>query len=154
MKGTKLLSMLMDDIYNLKTMKKEFLQRGARLLTLDLDFLWQNHNWISTQDIDLRANVYLLACGQSGMVRAETPLQCCSGSKALESLLVDGLTIKSKTSAIQIGPAIKSETKTIVMQNMKILTCKRGISIQLHDTGNLHDVWWAQIHLYCFTNFP
>ena len=66
---------------------------------------------------------------------------CCPDSKALESLLVDGVKLKSKTAAIQIGPNVKADAKTIVVQNAEILSCKRGISLQLQDSGNIKDVW-------------
>ena len=64
-----------------------------------------------------------------------------TGRKTLESLLVDDVILESRSAAFQVGPEAKAEIKTIVVENAKILGSKRGISLQLHDTADMHDIW-------------
>jgi hypothetical protein len=64
-----------------------------------------------------------------------------AGKKVLESLLVDDVLLKSGASAVQIGPTARAEIKTVVMQNVRIESSRRGLSIQLHDSADIHDLW-------------
>lgn len=64
-----------------------------------------------------------------------------SGKKPLESLLVDDVILESQSAAFQVGPEAKAEIKTIVVENAKILGSKRGLSLQLHDSADMHDIW-------------
>ena len=64
-----------------------------------------------------------------------------TGKKPLESLLVDDVILESQSAAFQVGPEAKAEIKTIVVENAKILGSKRGLSLQLHDSADMHDIW-------------
>lgn len=66
---------------------------------------------------------------------------CSEGRKPLESLLVDDVILESRSAAFQVGPDAKAEIKTIVVENARILGSKRGLSLQLHDAADMHDIW-------------
>lgn len=64
-----------------------------------------------------------------------------TGKKTLESLLVDDVILSSRSAAFQVGPQALAEVKTIVVENARVSGSKRGISVQLHDPGDMHDIW-------------
>lgn len=77
---------------------------------------------------------------RTGLPRAVTCM-LCAGRKPLESLLVDDVILASRAAAFQVGPQAVAEVKTIVVENARVSGSKRGISVQLHDSGNMHDIW-------------
>lgn len=82
-----------------------------------------------------------IALDESGRTVDNQSEGIVAGKKPLESLLVDDVVLDSRSAAFQVGPEAKAEIKTIVVENARILGSKRGISLQLHDSADMHDIW-------------
>ena len=55
---------------------------------------------------------------------------------------MDDVTLISRSAAFQVGPHATAEVKTIVVENARVISSKRGISIQLHEAADMHDIWY------------
>jgi len=96
----------------------------------------------------------ILVDGSKRVFVGQTTISCAghsitavttTGKKVLESLLVDDVVLRSGAAAVQVGPQAKADIKTVVMQNVRIETSRRGISIQLHDSADIHDLWFTNV---------
>lgn len=56
-------------------------------------------------------------------------------------MLVDDVMLRSGSGAFQVGPAVKAEIKTIVAQNARVSGSRRGLTVQLQDSEDIHDIW-------------
>lgn len=75
-----------------------------------------------------------------------------AGKEAVEDVFVHSVSLQSRHgTAFQVGPIAPGGIRNVALQRAGVSDSHRGIAVQLHDMGDMHNMWYCsyprQLHI-------